>query len=907
FSSSMADAAEQRMSRLNLNATIVEKRAPGSSGRPVEINTNITPITVKRNMAYFQYDVRMYAVFAKRDGTETVKEFSKQTRDDYNEQERKKACTEIFLNLAKSEATFTGNLIYDRAAILFSTQQLNGITSSEVKYELPTGTQTVCPDALRVEVTIKQAANSSLVTSNDLASSVNADFKGGNKGLLEVLNLATSQIPFFTPTEFITYGNGNIYLLEPTKFGFQSSDAPAIGKDKFTGIGLSKGVKILEGTNDNGDKEYMPALVLDVKKTAFHNCQSLTEKIVAMYGQNLPSLAVLNRDMKDIRCLTVHKRASIVIGGFTTGPVGKATFKDKDGKSLSVVSYYESKYKMKISRPDLPGVVDLHQKNIYPTDLLRVAPYQRVKTNQATKETVEALIKVSAIKPEIRFKQTQRLAQILQLNSSQAEELGVSVSDNQPSLVVPARQLNPVNLMGGQGNMSGPSWRGSNKFVVGAKIEKWAAYLFYDSRARARNNPAEVLQGFIRKLMETGNRKGMTIPQPAIVEKFDIQGHGDPIVSQAIKRAAEEKCNYALVISDDRFKSHDQLKHDELVHTITTQEVTLSKASQVVFENKMQTMENIVMKTNAKMRGMNHVLANDGGLHHTGGTIIMGIFVQQPRGGMSAKEMEAGGRLSMPAIIGMSANNGYMQDAAPAQREMAAQQYFTTGWKYANPKEWKTGETQRETMKKMVAEALLTYKNNRGKAPGQVVVYRGGVSEGELPYVASTERDMFLDAFKSLHDSYKPALVIISCSKDHNERFYHKMFPTVAPGQRVDTNLAPGLVVDRVAVNPELNEFYLQSHKALQGTAKATKYTLLHESTGKLTNDQIQHMTNALCHLHEVVNSTTAIPTPLYVAEESAKRGVNILHHVKGAADNYDLDELNSTLGLGGCGARINA
>lgn len=37
-----------------------------------------------------------------------------------------------------------------------------------------------------------------------------------------------------------------------------------------------------------------------------------------------------------------------------------------------------------------------------------------------------------------------------------------------------------------------------------------------------------------------------------------------------------------------------------------------------------------------------------------------------------------------------------------------------------------------------------------------------------------------------------------------------------------------------------------------QGTAKATKYTLLHESSGRLNSDQVQHMTFALCHLHEV-------------------------------------------------------
>ncbi|GMR31067.1 hypothetical protein PMAYCL1PPCAC_01262 [Pristionchus mayeri] len=905
----MAEAATHEMARMNLNvpkAAIVPKRPPGSAGRPVEINTNITPITLKKNISYFKYDLRMYAVFAKKDGSEGLKEFSKQTKDDYNEQERKKACTEIFLNLTKSESTFAGDLIYDRAAILFTTQKLAGVTGTDKKFELPPNTQSVCPDALRVEITIKQAADSFQVTSNDLVSAVNADFKGGSKGLMEVLNLATSQIPFFSPKEFITYGNGNIYLMDPAKYGFQENEAPSIGSDKYTGIGLSKGVKILEGMNKPGNKDYMPALVLDVKKTAFHfDNHVLSEKLVAMYGNNLPSISVLTRDLKDIRCLTSHKKASIVIGGFTNGPVGKATFKDREGKTLSIVHYYESKYKVKITRPDLPGVIDKHQKNIYPADLLKVAPNQRVKATQATKETVETLIKVSAIKPEVRFKQTQRLSTLLQLSSKKAEQLGVSVPANQPPLTVPARQLNPVSLLGGQGGMAGPSWRGSNKFVVGAKIDKWAAFLFYNSSGRYRFDPLQAFQGFVGKLRENGNRKGMSIPEP-ILDKYDVKGSVDQLVSEAVKKAAGAGCTYVLIVSDDRIKGHDQLKYDELVNRVTTQEVTLAKAAQVALENKMQTLENIIMKTNAKMRGMNHVLAADGGLHHAPGTLIMGIFVQQPRG-MSPKEMEGGARPSMPAVIGLSANNGNLQAAPPAQREMAAQQYFTTGWKYANPREWTVGESQRETMKKMVVEALTQYKGNRGKVPSQVIVYRGGVSEGQLPYIASEELAMFHEAFATLSPSYKPALVILSCSKEHNERFYHKVFPTAGPGQRVDTNLAPGLIVDRVAVNPELNEFYLQSHKALQGTAKATKYTLLHESTGKLSNDQIQHMTNALCHLHEVVNSTTAIPTPLYVAEESAKRAVNILHHARGIPENYDLDELNKALGLGGCGARINA
>lgn len=116
------------------------------------------------------------------------------------------------------------------------------------------------------------------------------------------------------------------------------------------------------------------------------------------------------------------------------------------------------------------------------------------------------MLKVSAIKPEIRFKQTQKLAQLLQLASKKSEELGVSVPANQPPLTVPGRQLDAVGLMGGQGTMQGvryiythlynlkfvklqPAWRGSNKFIVGAKIDKWATFLFYNSGGRPRFPP----------------------------------------------------------------------------------------------------------------------------------------------------------------------------------------------------------------------------------------------------------------------------------------------------------------------------------------------------------------------------------------------------------------------------------
>lgn len=70
-------------------------------------------------------------------------------------------------------------------------------------------------------------------------------------------------LAYFRPDKFITFGTGNIYLMNPMEWGFKESELPTIGKDKFIGVGLSKSVKILEGTNPLCNKDYMPALVLD--------------------------------------------------------------------------------------------------------------------------------------------------------------------------------------------------------------------------------------------------------------------------------------------------------------------------------------------------------------------------------------------------------------------------------------------------------------------------------------------------------------------------------------------------------------------------------------------------------------------------------------------------------------------
>ncbi|GMR51111.1 hypothetical protein PMAYCL1PPCAC_21306, partial [Pristionchus mayeri] len=352
----MAERCASQLSRLSLKPSFIEKHAPGTLGTQIKVASNITPITLEKNVDYYQYEIKMFAVFERADGGEGLHEFSMPTRDDHTEQERKAACTSILVELTKTEPeTFPeGNLIYDRVSQLFSTRRLPRITRQEATFTLSSAVQTMCKDASCVRVAIKAAEGEKErgkaeeregqphVSSNEISTNAG----GGNKSLLQVLDLITSQNAFFNPKDFITYGNGAIYLMNPRDYGFVEREAPPIGKDKYTGIGLSKGVKLVQGPNNNT----VPALVLDVKKTAFHlDNFNLAKKIYAMY-KYLPSVSVLTRELQDIRCILTHrkdKRISIIIGGFTKGPVKEAKFRDRNGQPRLVVEYYETKYGLK--------------------------------------------------------------------------------------------------------------------------------------------------------------------------------------------------------------------------------------------------------------------------------------------------------------------------------------------------------------------------------------------------------------------------------------------------------------------------------------------------------------------------------------------------------------------------------
>ena len=134
-------------------------------------------------------------------------------------------------------------------------------------------------------------------------------------------------------------------------------------------------------------------------------------------------------------------------------------------------------------------------------------------------------------------------------------------------------------------------------------------------------------------------------------------------------------------------------------------------------------------------------------------------------------------------------------------------------------------------------------------------------------------------------------VTFIVCQKRHHTRFFYQG----KPGEE-QLNACVGMCVDAKGFGPDsgnphsalpstqgpdaigcimgasLNEFYLNSHAAVLGTSKPTKYILLHDEIG-FKMSELQLLTFWLTHLYGRCTRSVSIAAPAYYAHWAAKRG----------------------------------
>ncbi|KAF2867795.1 Piwi domain-containing protein [Massariosphaeria phaeospora] len=268
---------------------------------------------------------------------------------------------------------------------------------------------------------------------------------------------------------------------------------------------------------------------------------------------------------------------------------------------------------------------------------------------------------------------------------------------------------------------------------------------------------------------------------------------------------------------------------------------------------QVQHLDNIAMKFNSKSGGSNHNLSStslDLLREYRDVTIILGADVTHPGVGSPF------GYPSVACVVG--SDDKQFQNYPGSMRLQAG------------------GQEEIEEMEGMVLERLEAwYIRNHQQFPRAMLFYRDGISESMFDNCKRIEiravRNAF-DTFKERHEQpdAELKLTFVIVSKRHHTRF----FPTTSNDRLDNGNLKPGLLVDQIVTSPREYNFYLQSHAALQGTARSAHYSALLDEMGfGSSNNRLAEFTHHLCYCFPRATKGVSYAAPAYIADRMCERG----------------------------------
>lgn len=124
---------------------------------------------------------------------------------------------------------------------------------------------------------------------------------------------------------------------------------------------------------------------------------------------------------------------------------------------------------------------------------------------------------------------------------------------------------------------------------------------------------------------------------------------------------------------------------------------------------------------------------------------------------------------------------------------------------------------------------------------------------------------------------------VIVVEKRHHTRFFAPSVDmTYRTNKGLNGNVKPGLVVEKVITYPQnkdgFQDFFLQSHVALAGTAKSARYTVLrNDNSMGLSFRKIQEITFAFCYSYARATKGVSYASPTYYADRFCDRAARYL------------------------------
>ncbi|KZV70747.1 Piwi-domain-containing protein [Peniophora sp. CONT] len=537
----------------------------------------------------------------------------------------------------------------------------------------------------------------------------------------------------------------------------------------------------------------------------------------------------------------------------------------KNGTQLTVGQYFHNILNRPLN-PKLMGIyLDDEKKAVVPAEICTISPGQRYMRQLNREQQTAALRDMT----QIPGKRWENIAQGMQFfehrNSPYLLQANMDVSSSY--MITNCEQIGPpqvryepqISVNVSQGGWDMPR---NGRFMESTTVSHWAAYDI------THNGDVNKMQRFLGVFQNCCRDSGMIVPAtPPILTAMQggfqremVNHHGKPPRDFDTKRKRYQPLLLFFLSSSNASEIRKLIKYwGEVGHGVPTQCIMIDKLNPTpLFGN------NIAMKVNAKLGGVNCVAYNPHLTALSGNTLILGADVTHPSPGIL-------NRPSFPAVVG-SLNDSFTQYASCMDVQ----------------------EPRRDSIENLceMVRYLIGrwFRQHRGHLPAHVIYFRDGISEGEYERAGVDEKEQIEKAWNlaiedlqlkiSQLDPSKdyippdPAGTVLNLSfivveKRHNVRFGPE-------GPLGKQNVPAGTVVTQDVIARGYENFYIVSQRGLLGTSRPAHCVILKRDP-ILSFEMCQELIYFLCHVCARTTKSVSLPAPIYFADLLCAEALNYI------------------------------
>ncbi|KPM33983.1 Protein argonaute [Neonectria ditissima] len=524
------------------------------------------------------------------------------------------------------------------------------------------------------------------------------------------------------------------------------------------------------------------------------------------------------------------------------GTAKNVTF-EYDGVQTTIQDYYRKKYNVTLRYANLP-LIDAGKAGKVPMELAWIEPMQRYPFKLNPEQTA-AMIKIAVTRPPIRKADIQKNVGDLQIGSDPfLREYGVTF---ETQFAKTDAKILPAPVV---------------KFGTGTAEPRFSGR--WDLRGKKfwkQNTQPLKSWGFV--VLEQG--VGFpALQQFASTFKTTFIGHGgkcnaDPQLlnppgdmrfnaANAIAWAHEQitqKTGYTqllfCVISKRNSGTYERLKKSADCRFGILTQVVLSNH---VMKNNGQYHSNVCMKVNAKLGGATActppLWKTNTFFPESRPTMMIGVDVSHGA---------PGGTSPSTAAMTMSIDRDATRYAALVESNGYRVEMLTPS-----------------NVHFMFGNLAAHWKEGHNNAtPAHIMYFRDGVGEGQFAQVLDQEIAQIKQwLLERLPGKAQPKFTVVVATKRHHIRF----FP-----QRGDKNgnPLPGTLVEKEVTHPFMLDFYLNSHVAIQGTARPVHYHVILDEMNIPVNE-LQKMIYHQCYSYARSTTPVSLHPAVYYAHLASDR-----------------------------------